>query len=348
MRVVNWARKNLFSSWGNSFLSLVGIWFVYAAILPVIDWAIISAVWSAEDGSACRAEGAGACWPFIGSKMGQFIYGRYPIDERWRVLATLALGVGGAMMLRPIDRRFGAGYAIALVLAYPMLAGFLLVGGAAGLVAVPTSLWGGFLITLVVSFVGIAASLPLGALLALGRRSDLPVVRVFSIGFIEFWRAVPLVIFLFMASNLLPLFLPQGASIDKLARALIVVALFSSAYMAEVVRGGLQAIPESQFEAAKALGLGYWRSMGLVILPQALRHVVPGIVNTFVGLFKDTSLVYVIGLFDLLGIVTANLTDPKWFSPQTAATGYVFVGLIYWVCCFAMSRFAARLETGRG
>jgi general L-amino acid transport system permease protein len=214
---------------------------------------------------------------------------------------------------------------------------------------VPTELWGGLLVTLVVASVGIAASFPLGILLALGRRSDLPVVRWTATAFIEVVRGVPLVTVLFFASVMLPLFLPENVTFDKLLRALVGVALFSAAYLAEVIRGGLQAVPRGQIEAADALGLGYWQKMGLVVLPQALRLVIPGLVNSFIALFKDTSLVLVIGLFDLLGIVQQSVqADPKWFSPSTALTGYVFAGVVFWVFCFGMSRYSAYVERRLG
>ena len=230
-----------------------------------------------------------------------------------------------------------------------VLAFVLLTGGVFGLEPVPTERWGGLLVTLVVASVGIAASFPLGILLALGRRSTLPVVRLASIGFIEIVRGVPLVTMLFFASVMLPLFLPENVTFDKLLRALVGVALFSAAYLAEVIRGGLQAIPRGQIEAADALGLGYWQKMGLVVLPQALKLVIPGIVNSFIALFKDTSLVLVIGLFDLLGIVQQSVqADAKWFSPQTSATGYVFAGLVFWIFCFGMSRYSGWLERRLG
>ncbi len=213
-----------------------------------------------------------------------------------------------------------------------------------GLTPVETSQWGGLLVTLVVAITGIVASLPLGILLALGRRSEMPAVRVFSVVFIEVWRGVPLITVLFMASVMLPLFLPAGVNFDKLLRCLIGVALFSSAYMAEVVRGGLQAIPKGQYEAADALGLTYWQSMGLIILPQALKIVIPGIVNTFIGLFKDTTLVSIIGLFDLLGIVQSGFQDPKWASPQTGSSGYFAAAVIFWMFCFLMSRYSQFME----
>ena len=226
-----------------------------------------------------------------------------------------------------------------------MIIFILLTGGILGLKPVPTDLWGGLLVTLVVASVGIAAALPLGIALALGRRSELPIVRWLSTGFIEIVRGVPLITVLFMASVMLPLFLPSGVTFDKLLRALIGVGLFSAAYMAEVIRGGLQAIPRGQYMAADALGLSPWQKMRLVVLPQALRVAIPGIVNSFISLFKDTSLVLIIGLFDLLGSVQQSVqADAKWFAPSTAATGYVFAGALFWCFCFAMSRAAASLE----
>jgi general L-amino acid transport system permease protein len=215
---------------------------------------------------------------------------------------------------------------------------------------VETAKWGGLLVTLVVAVTGIVASLPLGILLALGRRSKMPVVKLFSVIFIEVWRGVPLITVLFMASVMLPLFLPEGVSFDKLLRALIMTALFSAAYMAEVVRGGLQAIPKGQYEAASALGLSFWKSTALIVLPQALKIVIPGIVNSFIGLFKDTTLVSIIGIFDLLGIVNSSFADPKWASPVTTPTGYLMAALIFWIFCFGMSRYSMfmerRLHTG--
>jgi len=240
--------------------------------------------------------------------------------------------------------------ALLFFIVFPVVAFVLLVGGWFGLEHVETSLWGGLLVTLVISYVGISVSLPLGVLLALGRRSKLPVLKMLSVIFIEAVRGVPLVTVLFMASVMLPLFLPPGTTFDKLLRALIGVALFASAYMAEVIRGGLQAIPKGQYEGADSLGLGYWQKMGLIVLPQALKLVIPGIVNTFIGLFKDTSLVSIIGMFDLLGIVRQAFSDTNWASPQTPMTGLVFAGFIFWIFCFGMSRYSIytekRLDTG--
>ncbi len=232
----------------------------------------------------------------------------------------------------------------AAILAY-IFALYFLVDFSFGLVAVETSLWGGLLVTLVVAITGIVASLPIGILLALGRRSSMPAVRLASVIFIEFWRGVPLITVLFMSSVMLPLFLPEGVNFDKLLRCLIGVALFSAAYMAEVVRGGLQAIPKGQYEGAQALGLPYWKMMGLIVLPQALKLVIPGIVNTFIGLFKDTTLVLIIGLFDLLGIIQREVgADANWFAPSTHMTGLVFAGIVFWIFCFGMSRYSIFME----
>jgi general L-amino acid transport system permease protein len=209
---------------------------------------------------------------------------------------------------------------------------------------VETALWGGLMLTIVVALVGMIVSLPFGVLLALGRRSRMPAVRVLSVIFIEFWRGVPLITVLFMASVMLPLFLPPGVNFNKLLRALVGVALFASAYMAEVVRGGLQAVPKGQYEGAMALGLGYWKMMRLIVLPQALKIVIPGIVNTFIGLFKDTSLVYIIGLFELLGTVRQSFANPEWASSQTPATGLVFAAIVFWIFCFGMSRYSQSME----
>ncbi|MEQ1696967.1 MAG: amino acid ABC transporter permease [Hyphomicrobiaceae bacterium] len=334
-------------------MSLLAIWLAAKGVWAAFDWAVLSAVFAGSDGRACSAPGVGACWPFVTHKFGSFMFGRYPDAERWRVLVVygLALAWIGALAW-PAARARGAAM-LGMAVLVPVASFVLLVGGWFGLRFVPTELWGGLLVTLVVASAGIMASLPLGTLLALGRRSELPVVRWLSIGFIETVRGVPLITVLFMASVMLPLVLPPGVSFDKLLRALIGVALFSSAYMAEVVRGGLQAIPRGQYQAADAMGLTATQKMRFVVLPQAFRIVIPGIVNSYISLFKDTSLVLIIGLFDLLGVVQQAVTsDAKWFSPATAVTGYVFAGIVFWVFCFAMSRAAAALEArlaeGRG
>jgi general L-amino acid transport system permease protein len=341
---VAWVRRNLFSSWLNAVLTVIGLYLGYTALAGIIHWGVISATFTGADGSACTREEAGACWPYVTAKFAQFMYGRYPDEERWRVDLVYVLALAGLipLMIPRVPGKFwNAIYVFAI---FPIIAFFLLVGGALGLTHVDTALWGGLLVTLVVATVGITASFPIGILLALGRRSKMPIVRWVCVGFIEFVRGVPLITVLFMASVMLPLFLPPGMTFDKLLRALIGVALFAAAYLAEVIRGGLQAIPRGQFEAADALGLSYSKKMGLIILPQALKLVVPGIVGTFIGLFKDTSLVLIIGLFDLLGIVQLNNSDSKWFSPTTAMTGYVFAGFIFWIFCFGMSRYSQLIE----
>ena len=279
---------------------------------------------------------------FVKARFGQFIYGFYPVSERWRVNTAFVILVLGLMPLFLPRVRHKIAIAAALLVVYPVVAYYLFHGGAFGLRVVETSLWGGLFLTLVIAGVGIVASLPLGILFALGRRSEMPIVRAVCITFIEVMRGVPLITILFMASVMLPLFLPEGVNFDKLLRALVGVALFSAAYMAEVVRGGLQAIPKGQYEAAQALGLSFWKMMGLIILPQALKIVIPGIVNTLIGLFKDTTLVLIIGLFDLLGIVQAALTDASWIG--FATEGYVFAAFGFWIFCFGMSRYSIHVE----
>lgn len=467
-----WVMANLFPNWSNSILTIVAALFAYWVLSNVLGWALFRATWTGEDRNACVVEGAGACWPFVTAKFAQWIYGFYPIDQRWRVNICFIVGAATLIPLLMPSLPYKKWNALFLLIAFPLLAlilltgghfsfgfgtfiGFVLpllaivaalmplsvfgiedgiksaklglilaglglvfwvlsyalgldlpsiisavstsyliavvlmfaggglgilqvlrvknlaaqsvlrawiIGGAGllitaillkwdfGLEYVETSQWGGLLVTLVVAITGIVFSLPLGILLALGRRSTMPIVKYFSIGFIEIWRGVPLITVLFMASYMLPLFLPPGTNFDKLTRVLIGIALFSSAYMAEVVRGGLQAIPKGQIEAAQALGLPYWNTMNLIVLPQALRIVIPGIVNTFIGLFKDTTLVTVVGLYDLLGIVIAGFADAKWASAQTAPTGYFTAALLFWVFCFSMSRYSQyverRLNTG--
>jgi general L-amino acid transport system permease protein len=339
-----WMRENLFSSWTNTVLSVLALWLIYQSAVTVLGWAVLDATWQGRDGSDCTRADAGACWPFASAWFGQFMYGRYPEPERWRVNLTYLAAVAGLapLMIPQVPHKLWS--ALYLLAAFPVLAVVLLSGGAFGLSHVPTDLWGGLLVTLVIASTGIAAALPIGILLALGRRSPMPVVRWLSIGFIEIVRGVPLITVLFMASVMLPLFLPEQWTIDKLVRALIMVALFSAAYLAEVVRGGLQAIPRGQFEAADALGLSYAQKMGLIVLPQALKLVIPGIVGTCIGLFKDTSLVLIIGIFDLLGMAQAASSSPTWLSPSTPMTAYVVAGAIFWIFCFGMSRYSQMLE----
>jgi len=342
-------RANLFSSPANIALTLICIVFMVWAVPPLVRFFLIDAVWSGADRDACLASpvlpNPGACWAFVRVWFSYFVYGFYPIGERWRVdvfFIALAFGIAWLLRLSAPRRDLGAVY---FFIALPLLS-FLLLHGAPilGLVVVPTSSWGGILVTVVVAVIGMVFSLPLGVLLALGRRSELPAVKWVSVAFIEFVRGVPLITVLFMASVMLPLFVPERLSPDKLVRALIGVALFASAYMAEVVRGGLVAVPRGQYEAARVLGLTYWRMMGLVILPQALRVTLPNIVNTFIGLFKDTTLVFVVGIFDFLRTIEAARADPKWAAPNIAITGYALAAVFYFVCCYGMSRYARGVE----
>ncbi len=343
-----WARDNLFSSVGNVILTLIGVGLILLLIPPLIKFMFIDAVWVGKDRDACLEEKVGrtvgACWPFIQAKFGQFLYGFYPIDERWRVNIVYALGVLLLVPLMVPKVPYKRLNAILFFIVFPVVAFYLLVGGRFGLTHVETRAWGGLLVTLVVAVTGIVASLPLGILLALGRRSKMPIAKTLSVIFIEFIRGVPLITVLFFATYMLPILMPRGWEVDNLLRALIGVALFSAAYMAEVIRGGLQAIPKGQYEGAMALGLGYWKMTGLIIMPQALKLVIPGIVNSFIGLFKDTTLVMIVAIFDLLGQLRAAFSDPNWATPVTLYTGFAFAGVIYFVFCYAMSRYSLFLE----
>ncbi|GAA3610534.1 amino acid ABC transporter permease [Gibbsiella greigii] len=342
-----WAHRNLFSSWANSLLTLFCLWLMWVLIPPLLNWTIFDANWLGSSRTDCTRDGA--CWVFVHARFGQFMYGLYPTDERWRINLALLIGLLSIapMFWKALPRR--GRYIACWVVAYPIVVWVLLYGGLLGLPLVETRQWGGLTLTLIIAAVGIAGALPLGILLALARRSTLPIVRVLSVVFIEFWRGVPLITVLFMSSVMLPLFLAEGTNIDKLLRALVGVIMFQSAYVAEVVRGGLQALPKGQYEAAESLGLGYWKTQGLVILPQALKLTIPGLVNTIIALFKDTSLVIIIGLFDLFSSVQQATVDPAWLGMSTE--GYVFAAAIYWVFCFSMSRYSQHLEkrfnTGR-
>ena len=462
-------RRNLFATPGDTILTLLLGAFAAWVGWSLLNWTVLNATFQGTDRTACLVDGGGhggACWPFITARLEQFIYGLYPIAERWRVnIVFLAFAVLLVPLLIPSVPLKRAN-AVALLGLFPFVSLILLTGGnfslgggtaavfflaAAAMTAalasgrnplasetmamraanalvilgllvlilsllvnssrvdvlglrfsllnfiafscsalsivaslmsalrgreegvgssfgpllapaavaafliwmlsanfrlpfVPTNLWGGLLITLVVAIVGIVASLPIGVLLALGRQSKMPAVRLVSIIFIEFWRGVPLITVLFMANFMLPLFLPSGVTFNQLLRVLVGVSLFAAAYMAEVIRGGLQAIPRGQYEGADAMGLSYWQKMRMIILPQALTLVIPGIVNTFIGLFKDTSLVYIIGLADLLGTVRRGFSDPNWITPSTPATGLIFAGFIFWLFCFSMSRYSIFME----
>jgi general L-amino acid transport system permease protein len=337
---IGWMRTNLFSSPINTVLTLFCVWLIYISIPPIIQWVFIDADWIGTSRDDCSREGA--CWVYIGFWFKQLMYGRYPDAEVWRINLSYIILFAAAVPLFFAGFRHKGLLSLFLLVGYPIIAYFLFVGDSFGLPLVETPLWGGLFLTLVISLVGIVASLPIGILLALGRRSEMPIVKALCIGFIELWRGVPLITVLFMSSVMFPLFLPEGMNFDKLLRALVGVMLFSAAYMAEVVRGGLQAIPKGQTEAAQALGMSFWKTMGLIVMPQALKMVIPGIVNTFIGLFKDTTLVLTIGLFDLLGTAQLIGSNAEWLGFHIE--GYVFVAFVFWCFCFSMSRYSQHLE----
>jgi len=337
---IGWVRENLFSSPLNAVLTIASLYFLYLVVPPFVQWAFVDAVWFGNSNKDCAGY-EGACWAVVTARFGQFVYGFYPESERWRPNLVLMLFV---INLLPVlwDRVPGRTFsAIFLVSGFPLVALFFIHGGI-GLEVVPTPKWGGFMLNLIMAAVAIIYSLPLGILLALGRRSEFPIISRFCVLFIEFWRGVPLITVLVMASFMLPFFMPDGFNFNELLRALIGLTLFSSAYMAEVVRGGLQAMPRGQAEAARAMGLTYWQSIRLIILPQALKITIPAIVNTFIGLFKDTSLVIVIGLFDLLQVAKSSVTDPNWLGLEHET--YIFVAIVFFISCFAMSRYSLYLE----
>lgn len=338
--IVGWFRANLFSSWISSLFTLFAIWFLFTTLPPVFDWLLFKASWIGTTRDACSIDGA--CWVFISVRFEQFLFGFYPATEYWRVIVAFALFAALVAWLLIEQTPQKGKVAFFTVFIYPLIAYVLFYGGSFGLDVIETHKWGGLMLTLILAAVGMCCALPLGVILALGRRSSMPVAKSCSVIFIEFWRGVPLITVLFMSSVMLPIFMPEEMSFDKLLRAMIGIIFFQSAYMAEVIRGGLQAIPRGQYEAAEALALPYWKSMYLIILPQAMKLVIPGIVNTFIALFKDTTLVLIIGLFDLLAVVQSAFSDPKWLG--FSVEGFVFVAAIYWISCFSMSRYSMHLE----
>lgn len=345
--LVLWARTNLFSSLPNTLVTVLVVLFLAWIIPPLYNFFIGNAVFSDPEGirgQACRFEGVGACWIMIQGRIRTIIYGFYPSSEIWRINLMFAIAIVLLIPLLVPKAPFTRTAAVLFFLVFPVIAFILMAGGIFGLRPVPTGQWGGLTLTLIISVIGITVSMPLGILLALGRQSNLPIIKWVCVGFIELWRAVPLITVLFMAAVMFPLFMPQGVTPDTLLRAIIGICLFESAYMAEVVRGGLQAMPRGQYEASSALGLNKPKTLGLIILPQALKHVIPGIVNTFIALFKDTSLVTIIGLFELLNTVRSAARDVNWSSPTSDITGYIFAGFVFWIFCFGMSRYSIYME----
>jgi len=332
--LIHWIKENLFPSILSSVLTIISFYILYIIVPPLLDWMIFDATWS---GTKEEITKEGARWIFIFEKFNQFIYGFYPEELYWRPNLALFIFAVYVIAFKRVNVKLKA----FIIISFPIIA-FILVSGGFGLEHVETEKWGGLLLTIIVASVGIVASFPIGILFALGRQSNMPIIRTLSIIYIEFIRGVPLITLLFMASVILPLFFPEGMDFDKLLRALIGITLFQAAYIAEVVRGGLQAIPKGQYEAADALGLTYWKSMGLIILPQALKISIPNLVGSFISLFKDTTLILIIGLFDILAMVTLTNNDTNWLGFETE--GYVFVTMIYWIICFSMSRYAKSIE----
>jgi len=414
--VVGWLRRNLFSGPVNTLLTLAGAYFAWLVISTVVDWALINAVWDAENRRECldRVGRAGACWPGVIVWFDNLIYGLYPKDQVWRINVGFLILVLWVVPLWLERVRSKVAIGLSAVLIYPFLASYFFLGGAKGVLwsalialglaafvcvwlttalerrtgftlaetvlrragaldadprhqrrvvfysgaagclvayalvwlwhlpAVGTNLWGGLFLTLVISGIGITFSLPAGILLALGRRCDMPVIRLFCTVFIELFRSVPLITILFMFTTMLPLFLPVGVEVNQLLRAIVAVCFFAAAYVAEIVRGGLQAIPRGQYEAASAMGLGYWQATRLIVMPQALKIMIPALVGQFIGLFKDTTLVSIIGLFDLLNMARAIGEDTTWLG--LFIEPFFAVTIIYFIFCFAMSQYSINLE----
>ena len=328
----------------NAALSLLIIFVIIKSISPLLSWFIIDASFAGDSKDVCT--GSGACWTYIKVWMRRFMYGMYPNAEQWRInisfIALAILGSAGYFATNKLKKYLTLYY----VVIYPIIAFlfmyFLISGGAFGLNWVETGAWGGLSLTFIISFFCLIFCFPIGMAFALGRRSEFPLIRYVSVGFIEFWRGVPLITVLFMSAVMFPMFLPQDFFIDKLVRAIIAISLFEAAYVAEVIRGGLQALPRGQYEAAKSLGMGYWKMHIFVILPQALKLVIPGIANTFLALVKDTPLIFVVGLLEIVGMLNLAKTNPKWLG--FAMEGYVFAAIIFWIICYAMSKYSYNLE----
>ena len=337
-------RQRLFATWWDAAITLVCLYIVWRISVPLFHWLLLDANWNGTSREDCKSPGA--CWVFVRMRFGQFMYGQYPVPERWRVDL-----VGILLVLSVVALSWRRGLVIPALIVLPPLGIWLLHGGwGTGLRVVETREWGGLMLTLFLAIYAGLIAIPLGILLALGRRSRLPLIRFASVVFIEFWRGVPIITVIFLASLLLPLIMPTGFDVDRLARAVIGLAFVIAAYMAEAVRGGLQALPEGQAEAAQALGLGYWRIQRLIVLPQALRIALPAMTNEFIALFKNTTLVLIVSIFDLLGIAQAALADPAWVGMNMEA--YVFAGAIYWFACFGLSQWSRlrekRLQVAHG
>ena len=345
---VGWARANLFGGWASSIVTIVLAALLARWAYQFVEWGLVHAVWSVPvgangaDTSACRAvQGVGACWAVLTEKYRLILFGRFPYTEQWRpaIVVVLFLALYGLSAWRALWRK----ELVLLWVGVLALIGVLMWGGVLGLSFVPEDSWGGLPLTLILATFGLALSFPLSVVVALGRRSmHLPAVKVLCVMYVELIRGVPLITILFMASVMFPLFLPEGMDVDKLLRAQVAIILFAGAYLAEVVRGGLQALPKGQYEAADALGLSYWKKTAFIILPQALRLVIPPLVNTFIGFFKDTSLVLIIGLFDVLATGKLAVSEPAFAAYSTEV--YLALGALYFVFCYTMARYSRGLE----
>ena len=331
---------NFNSSNLNAALTLIVIFTLIKFIPSLLNWFIFDADFMGDTKQDCTS--SGACWVFVKVWLNRFVYGMYPDAEQWRINTAffILFGLVGASFFVPA--KFKKYILIFLLFVYPIIGLKLIAGGDFGLKYIETGAWGGLSLTFIVSAFALILCFPIGIFLALGRRSKLPAIRYSSIGFIELWRGVPLITVLFMSAVMFPMFLPDGTYVDKLIRVLIAITLFEAAYMAEVIRGGLQALSKGQYEAAKSLGMGYWIMHLFIILPQALKLVIPGIANTFLALVKDTPLIFVVGLLELAGMVNLAKTNPDWLG--MAMEGYVFAGLVFWVICYSMSRYSQNLE----
>ncbi len=340
VRILDTFNKNVNSTTFNAVLTLLIIFVLFKYTPPLLDWLLFDADFKGSAKEDCTSDGA--CWVFIKVWFKRFMYGMYPNPEQWRINTAffiLFALIGAAFFVPPKYKKY---IILFMLFIYPIIGIKLISGGIFGLKWIETGAWGGLSLTLIVSAFALILCFPIGMFLALGRRSELPIIKYSSIGFIEIWRGVPLITVLFMSAVMFPMFLPDGTYMDKLMRVIIAITLFEAAYMAEVIRGGLQALSRGQYDAAKSLGMGYWRMHLFVILPQALKLVIPGIANTFLALVKDTPLIFVVGLLELAGMIGLAKTNPKWLG--MAIEGYVFAGLVFWVICYAMSRYSQNLE----
>ena len=336
--VLGWIRTNLFKGWLNSCLTLIAVYLLWLSIPPFFRWAFVDSLWFST-GAECQ-QSSGACWSVVTANIRFITFGFFPYEQQWRPFVAMVLLVCLLFYSQNRDH-WKKSLAYAWVLGLGLM-GLLMKGGLFGLVSVESSQWGGLPLTLLLSIFGLTAAYPLGVVLALGRQSQMRVVKTLCVLYIELIRGVPLISLLFMSSVVFPLFFPEGFHINAIIRAQVAIILFTAAYIAEVVRGGLQAIPRGQYEAAESLGLNYYLTMRLIILPQALKIVIPPSVSILISAFKDTSLVVIIALFDFLKTTKTVISDPEWMG--FSAEAYIFSALVYFLCCFFMSNYSRRLE----